>query len=158
MAGRPPLPSNVHALHGNPGKRARNAHEPEPLHLQDLTPPEHLTEEQAKIWNELAPKLRRAHLLTELDTYLLEMTCEAMATYRLSVARTAGGKELQKNAETGSVSLSPWSMVKQMAFKRGMACLQQFGASPAWRSRVMVDPQQDLFAKGASTGTDDHFT
>ena len=158
MAGRLPLPSNVHALHGNPGKRGRNGQEPEPVHLQDLSPPPHLPEEVAAVWQELAPKLKRAHLLTELDTPLLEMTCAAIATHRLAISKTAGGKLLQKNAETGSVSLSPWAMVQSMSFKQGMAALQQWGATPSSRSRVMVDPQADLFGKSGATGTDDHFT
>lgn len=149
MAGRTPKPSALKLVNGNPGKRAGNAKEPEPnlLDVSQLEPPAHLPEEIAAVWRELAPKLQRAKVLSELDTHLLEMTAASIATYRLTMAKTAGGKVMMRNEETGSVSLSPWSMLQSMSFKQAMAALQQWGATPAARSRVMVDPQQDLFGK-----------
>ena len=151
---RPRKPSALKLVEGNAGKRAINSREPEPDLLNDLEPPKHLPEAVANVWRELAPKLRRAKVLTEMDTALLEMTCSALATYRLTVEKTAGGKVMQRNDETGSVSLSPWTMLQSMAFKQSMAALQQWGATPAARSRVMIDPQSDLFANAQpATGT-----
>lgn len=147
MAGRTPLPSNVHDINGNPGKRKRNAKEPESPFLDDLTPPPHLPAHVAAIWREMAPKLKKAKVLTEMDTMLLELTCTAIANHRLAMEKTADGKVLQRNAETGSVSLSPWMLVQSMTFKQGMAALREWGATPAARSRVMVDPQGDMFGK-----------
>ena len=150
---RPRKPTALKLVRGNPGKRAINGHEPEPNLLNDLEPPAHLPEAVAAVWRELAPKLRRAQVLTEMDTALLEMTCSALATHRLTVEKTAGGKVMQRNEETGSVSLSPWTLLQSMSFKQAMAALQQWGATPAARSRVMIDPQADLFANPTPTGT-----
>lgn len=147
MAGRPRSPTALKLVNGNPGKRAINAKEPEPDLLQDLTPPAHLPEHVAAVWREMAPKLRRAHVLSELDTPLLEMTCMAIATHRLAVEKTADGKVMMRNAETGTVSLSPWMILQSMSFKQGLAALREWGATPAARSRVMVDPQHQLFGK-----------
>lgn len=144
---RPRSPTALKLVNGNPGKRAINAKEPEPDLLQDLTPPAHLPEHVAAVWREMAPKLRRAHVLSELDTPLLEMTCMAIATHRLAVEKTADGKVMMRNAETGTVSLSPWMILQSMSFKQGLAALREWGATPAARSRVMVDPQQQLFGK-----------
>jgi P27 family predicted phage terminase small subunit len=144
---RPRNPTALKLINGNPGKRAINAKEPEPDLLQDLTPPAHLPEHVAAIWRELAPKLRRAKVLSELDTPLLEMTCMAIATHRLAIEKTADGKVMMRNAETGTVSLSPWMLLQSMTFKQGMAALREWGATPSARSRVMVDPQQGLFDK-----------
>ncbi|MEY5098136.1 MAG: hypothetical protein RJA36_855 [Pseudomonadota bacterium] len=149
---RPRKPTALKLVEGNRGKRAINANEPEPALLQDLDPPSTLPESTAVVWRELAPKLRRAMVLTELDTPLLEMTCHAIAMHRLAVEKTANGKVMMKNQETGSVSLSPWTMLQSMSFKQGLAALREWGATPAARSRVMVDPQQDLFGN-APTGT-----
>lgn len=153
MAGRTPKPTALKLVEGNRGKRGANTKEPEPLLLNDLEPPAHLPESIATVWRELAPKLRRAQVLTELDTPLLEMTCAAIANYRLTLQKTEGGKVLTRNEETGSVSLSPWAMMQSMSFKQAMAALQQWGATPAARSRVMIDPQQDLFGNPATNGT-----
>ena len=144
---RPRKPTALKLVEGNAGKRAVNGKEPEPILLNDLEPPAHLPPSVADVWRELAPKLRRAQVLTELDTHLLEMTAASIATYRLTMAKTANGAVMQRNEETGSVSLSPYTLLQSMAFKQAMAALQQWGATPAARSRVMVDPQQDLFGR-----------
>ena len=150
---RPRKPTALKLIEGNRGKRATNAQEPEPDLLQDLTPPARLAEEVAEVWLELAPKLRRAKLLTELDTDLLELTCTAIANFRISAQKTSGGKMMMKNSETGTVSLSPWAMLQSMTFKQGLLSLKEWGIGPVARSRVMVDPQQDLFANPDATGT-----
>lgn len=146
MAGRPPKPSALKLVQGNPGKRATNNREPEPVLLNDLEPPEHLPPPVADVWREMAPKLRRAQLLTELDTYLLELTCTAVATFRSTIEKTADGKLMARNPETGTVSLSPWVLLQSMSHKQAMATLREWGATPAARSRVVIDPQADLFA------------
>ena len=150
---RPRKPTALKLVDGNPGKRALNGNEPEPVLLNDLTPPAHLPEAVATVWRELAPKLRSAQVLTELDTPLLEMTCAAIAAHRLSMDKTADGKVMMKNAETGTVSLSPWTLLQSMSFKQAMSALREWGATPAARSRVMVDPQTDLFKGGSNNQT-----
>ncbi len=157
MAGRTPKPTALKLIEGNRGKRAVNAHEPEPMLLNDLEPPAHLPAAHAEIWQELAPKLRRAQVLTELDAPLLEMTCAAIATFRLTARHTAEGKLLQRNEETGSISLSPYTMLQSMAFKQALAALKEWGATPAARSRVMIDPQTDLFGPSAAAGASRFF-
>ena len=91
-------------------------------------------------------------VLTEVDTPLLEMACHAVYMHRLCVAKTADGKVMQRNEETGSVSLNPWTMLQSMAFKQGLAALREFGATPAARTRVMVEPQGDLFGNNTGAG------
>lgn len=148
---RPPKPTALKLVEGNRGKRALNPKEPEPDLLADTAPPAHLPEPVAAVWRQLAPQLRKAQVLTELDTAALEITCDAIATFRLAMDKTGDGKVLVKNTETGNVSLSPWEMVKSMAAKRAVMMLREFGATPSARSKVMVDPQGDLFEKPSGT-------
>lgn len=149
--GRTAKPTALKLVEGNRGKRALNAKEPEPDLLADTAPPPHLPEPVAAVWRQLAPQLRKAQVLTELDIVALEITCDAIAEFRLAMEKTGDGKVLVKNAETGNVSLSPWAMVKSMAAKRAAGMLREFGATPAARSKVMVDPQGDLFEKPVGT-------
>ena len=144
MAGRPPKPSQLKLVEGNRGKRAITKHEPDPTYLQDITAPTHLSDQARAVWDELAPKLQRAKLLTELDTAMLEMTCIAVANHRL-VTELAGTKLLHRNEETGSVSASPYLIVQSMAFKQAVLGLARFGMSPQDRARVVVNPQSELF-------------
>lgn len=145
MSGPPPKPSALKIISGNPGKRAQRP-EPDPDYLDDLTPPAHLPEHVARVWSDLAPKLRKAHLLTQLDVPALEMVCAAIANHRIAT-QTAGLNMMMHNAETGAFSPSPWLIIQSMAFKQAFVGLSRFGMTPADRARVIVNPQTDLFAQ-----------
>jgi P27 family predicted phage terminase small subunit len=144
MPGPAPKPSALKLVAGNPGKRALNRAEPDPDYLDDLTAPAHLPPHIAAVWDELAPKLRKSRLLTTVDTIALELTCTAVANHRLAIDQ-AGTKMITHNEETGSLSLSPWMILQSMTFKQAMGALAKFGMSPADRSRVISNPQSDLF-------------
>lgn len=147
MAGRPRKPTALKVVTGNPGKRALGRQEPDPTYLSDLTAPAHLAPQAAAVWDDLAPKLRAARVLTEIDAVALELACNAIATYRLATAK-AGETPLVKSPETGAVALNPWMIVQSMTFKQATAVLREFGMTPAARTRVMVNPQDDLFGHG----------
>lgn len=144
MAGRPPKPTSLKIVGGNAGKRAINKQEPDPTYIQDLTAPEWLPTRAKIIWNEIAPNLSAAKLLTNVDIELLSQGCVAVANYRLSTQKS--GEDLVKGGcgEKGE-NLNPWMIVQSMSFKQAMAVFQQFGMSPAARTRIAIQPQGDLF-------------
>ena len=144
---RPPKPTALKVIAGNPGKRAINKQEPDPEYLNDLTPPAHMSEAAKAVWSEVAPPLRRSKVLTELDRPALEMMCNAIATYRLAVEKT-GDSPLAKSGEQQTQALSPWMIVQSMSHKQAFAMLREFGRSPAARSRVLIQPQKDMFNEG----------
>ena len=121
----------------------RNGNEPEPRLLSDLTPPAHMGARSVLVWTEIAPMLRRLQVLTEADVIALEMLCDAVADYRH--ARAELGDDFVKSTPTGSKMLSQWLIAKQMSSKRAEAFMGKFGMDPVARSRVMVNPQSDLF-------------
>lgn len=142
--GRHAKPTALKVVGGNAGKRPMNKQEPDPAYLNDLDPPEHLSEESKAVWNELAPKLRDAQLLTELDVHSLEMACDAIAQYRRAT-RNIGENDLTTHAENGGEVLNPWAIVQSMSYKRASAILSKFGCSPVDRARIAIQPQGDLF-------------
>lgn len=155
---RPSKPTALKLVTGNPGKRALNKQEPDPTYLNDLTPPPWLDAAAAQVWNEVAPKLRAAKVLTEVDVQILAMGCVSIAQYRQAVKRT--GADLVKSKivegedgqpiETGE-QINPWYIVQSMSFKQATAVFREFGMSPAARTRIAIQPQGDLFAeKGES--------
>jgi len=155
MPGRPPIPTVLKLVTGNPGKRALNKQEPDPTYLDDLTPPAWLCPAAKKVWLDLAPKLQTAKLLTEIDVQLLAMGCVSIAQYRRAV-KTAGVDLVRsknvvdddgKLISTGE-HINPWLIVQSMSFKQAMAVFQQFGMSPAARTRIAINPQGDLFDNG----------
>ena len=147
---RPRKPSSLHLVQGTARADRRNDSEPEPVLLNDLTPPKHLAERSAAVWTEVAPMLRRLQVLTEADVISLEMLCDAVADYRL--AREQCGDEFVAWSHKGSQMLNQWMVAKMAASKRAEAFMSRFGMDPVSRSRVMVNPQQDLFGKDTGTG------
>lgn len=158
MSGRPRKPSALKLIEGNRGHRAAPANEPDPAYLDDLTPPAHLPAEAAAVWSELAPELRKAMLITHLDKLALEWLCVAAAQHRKATAETGNDRLIVRNAETGSLSPSPWLIVQSMAFKRAKVLCDAFGMTPAARSRVVVNPQTDLFASATTHGSGRFFS
>lgn len=167
MRGRPPKPTSLKLVTGNPGKRAVNKQEPDPEYLTNLAAPDWLPPASAKVWDEVVPHLRAAKLLTNIDVNMLAMGCNAVAQYR-SAAMKASQKPIipakkskdasGKTVTTGSDYVSPWLMIQSMAFKQAMTVFQQFGMSPAARTRIAVNPQGELFGdEPAKTGTDRYF-
>lgn len=137
---------------GNPGKRALASHEPDPTYLQDLTPPEWLSEGARAVWLAEAPKFRRAYLLTEIDVMAFAALCQAAADYRRAVAKTGDddvkckySKDEEGNVRAVGEHLNPWAMVKSMSSKQLGMWLGKFGGTPQDRTRVETNPQASLF-------------
>lgn len=130
--------------------RPTTKQEPDPEYLNDLTPPGFLSEGATKVWNEIAQDLRNARLLTKLDIPMLCMGCEALSKHRQLT------KEIDcvdKNITSGSDKKDDWILTtkQSVAFKQAMAVFQQFGMSPAARTKIALQPQGDLFNE---TGSD----
>lgn len=154
MRGRPAKPTSLKLIDGNPGKRAINGQEPDPEYLNDLSPPEFLTDDAKAVWKELAQNLRNARVLTKLDVPMLQMVCESIATYRNAVKKCE--QRHAKGDISESSSIGYWEMIKSMSFKQAMAAMQQFGMSPAARTRIAIQPQGDLFSD--QKGGQNYFT
>ncbi|ABI59719.1 phage terminase small subunit P27 family [Nitrosomonas eutropha] len=142
MRGRYPKPTHLKIVEGNRGKRGVNKQEPDPAYLNDLAAPDYFSAGAKIVWSEIVPGLREAKLLTEVDVPMLHMACEAIATYRRAALEC--GQEYTEPGAKERKSISYWEMVKSMAFKQAMTALQQFGMSPAARTRIAVQPQQTL--------------
>ena len=149
---RPKKPSSVKAATGNPGKRAASKGEPDPDYLEDLSPPEWLSDGARVVWEQEAPKFRKARLLTEIDVMAFAALCQAASDYRRAVARTGDDDVKSKMAmdEDGKPvnvgeHLNPWAMVKSMSSKQMALWLGKFGGTPQDRTRVELNPQSELF-------------
>lgn len=153
--GRPPKPTALKLVSGNPGKRALNKQEPDPDYLTDLTPPAWMSPAAQGVWLELAPAAAKAKLLTQVDVQAFAMGCVAVAQYRQALAQVGDAAVKSKMAvddEGRPVSvgehINPWTLVQSMTFKQAMAVFDKFGMTPQARTRIAVQPQGDLFGEG----------
>lgn len=152
---KPRTPTALKLLKGGKVSSARRNGEPEPDLLNDLEPPPHLQARSAAVWNEVAPMLRQAKVLTVADVIALELLCDAVADYRL--ARSHCGDNFTATSSKGGQMLNQWVVAMQMSCKRAEALMGKFGMDPASRSRILIGPQADLFSRPTS-GADRFFT
>jgi P27 family predicted phage terminase small subunit len=155
MAGRPKKPSAQKRLEGTERADRRNGNEPEPDLLDELSPPGHLAADSAAVWLQVAPMLRRMGVLTVADTIALEMLCDAVADYRKT--RAGRGDEFVVSSAKGSDMLNQLHVAMAMSSKRAEAFMARFGMDPVSRSRVMVNPQGDLFGAAAAPASTSRF-
>ncbi len=162
MAGRPPKPTALKVVEGNPGKRGISKQEPDPTYLQDLSAPLWLSKVPGavEVWDELAQPLRDAKLLTEVDVTALSQLAVSIAQFRLAATKT--GDKLVKSKiieddegepQEAGEHINPWMLVQSMSFKQANTLMQQFGMTPAARTRVAINPQGELFGNGSGSAS-----
>jgi len=83
---RPRVPTKLKVLRGTARSDRMPRNEPKP---QPIAPsrPAGLSAAARRLWDELAPRLERLGLLTEVDGPMLEALCEAWARYQMAKRR-----------------------------------------------------------------------
>jgi P27 family predicted phage terminase small subunit len=156
MAGRPPLPAQVHLLHGNPSKKpeAELAQPNEPkVTIPD--PPEFLSELAREEWKRIAPELEQLGLIAEVYMASLAAYCVAFADWaraRAAIERLHAeapdelGGYVQMTA-SGYQQITARLVVANQAEQRMLKFAQEFGLTPSSRTRVTMggNPQLALF-------------
>jgi P27 family predicted phage terminase small subunit len=152
--GRPPKPTKLKLLTGNPGKRPLNASEPKPAAVVPKCPA-WLDAEAKQKWKQVAPQLARLGLLTVVDGDALAAYCQAWAEFRQAtevlqqegrVVRVGGllaedddgqeawiGYQLQPHPAVAQ-QRSAWQAIKSFA--------ALFGLDPSSRSKLHVAGQE----------------
>jgi hypothetical protein len=132
--GRPPKPTRLKVLQGNPGHRALNTSEPQP-DAADLNPPRWLKASGRRVWREYAPKLQGLGLLTQMDVETFAQACALSAEARV---------------------LKPGSADHIRAVEAAGRILARFGFTPSDRARLSVtkpasDPFSDFLSRKQAT-------
>lgn len=142
IPGRKPKPTAIKILEGNPGKRALNDREPQP-EKKAPSCPRWLEKEGKREWRRLAVKLERMGLLTEVDMAAFAGYCQAYARWKEneefitkhgSLVRTPSGYWMQ----------IPQVSIAQQYMKQMERFAEQFGLTPASRSRLIADDKSQV--------------
>lgn len=151
------VPTAIKKLRGtdldNPGRV--NHREPQVEGV--VSEPPLLSEAGRLIWAEVVPFIERMKVLQPQDSFALQLLVEAMADY--VIARDALAKEERyytTESENGSIMMRshPALVDRDNAWRRVRYMLQDFGSTPASRTRVQTvleDDGDDLdkWARGA---------
>lgn len=145
MAGRPPVPTKLRILRGNPGGHPIRPH-PEPPALKTMPdPPEYLTEAAQNEWWRAGAELLDMGILCAADLKVFAAYCAACGTFE--EARTElkklGVKGLTAIGGVGNPIRNPLLAVANEAAKEMVTFASHFGLSPTARARVNAAPKSE---------------
>lgn len=150
MRGRPPKPTQLKVLQGNPGKRPLNQNEPKPKPLAPKRP-SWLTGEAKREWDRITPELERIGLLTIVDGASLANYCQWWAIYVQASKELKDHLAKYKKLTVTYVNTQgaenevphPSIAIAEKASKNIKAFCTEFGLTPASRSRMEVKPIEE---------------
>ena len=136
--GPPPKPTKLRLLQGNPSRRPINTNEPQPTSIQKTPPaPKYLRRTGRAEWRRVAKLLVNLGLLTDLDLTALGAYCASYQRW-LTAEKTLEKDGMAFTAPTGQVKRSPYLLIAREAMADMRGFMQEFGMTPASRSRVEV--------------------
>ena len=130
--GRKPKPTAVKQIEGNPGKRRLNANEPKPK-AKAPSCPKWLEDDAKKEWRRLAKQMEQLGILTEVDMYARWKAAEEFISKHGAIVKTPSGYWQQV----------PQVSIAQQYLKQMSKFCEQFGLTPASRSRIVSDSGTD---------------
>ena len=143
--GPQPKPTATKRLEGNPGKRKLNDREPDPT--LGCAPPPWLPLGARVEWERVYPELSSLGLVTVVDQAALACWCLAVdslerSTKMLCQTHECHNPEIQIT-DKGYECVSGAELMRRQAMKDIRAFCQEFGFSPAARSRIAVPEKTD---------------
>lgn len=153
--GPPKKPTELKLLQGVPGGESKlNKSEPRPAKLAGARPPAWLGKEAKKIWREVAPKLEKLGLLTDIDISTLARYCDTRwrwlqakqfldehgPVYAIYHEQTEDEKKAGRKPKLKYMAQFPQVNIYSSLGKELTRLEQNFGMTPSARAGVTVDP------------------
>ena len=138
--GRKPKPTAIKLVEGNPGKRPLNTNEPKPKSKAPSCP-KWLEGEAKKEWRRLAKQMEQLGILTEVDRAAFAGYCQAYARWKEAEEFISKHGAIVKTP-SGYWQQVPQVSIAQQYLKQMSKFCEQFGLTPASRSRIVADSTQ----------------
>lgn len=140
--GRPPKPTALKELAGNPGKRPLNRNEPKPRVV--IPPaPSWLTAAGKREYKKHAEMLVNLRVMTEADRLALAAFANEYAKWREACEKTEELGAVLISEKTGAPYLNPWQNIASNHFKNMVKLMGEFGLTPASRTRIEAQPEDE---------------
>ncbi len=134
--GRPPKPTAIKELEGNPGKRPLNKNEPKPTRKAPRCP-SWLEPDAKKEWRRLAKELEAMGLLTQVDMAAFAGYCQAYARWKEAEEFISKHGSILKTS-SGYIQQIPQVSIAQQNLKQMRNFCSELGLSPSARSRLNI--------------------
>lgn len=140
--GRPPKPTALKELAGNPGGRPLNRNEPKPR-VTIPSCPGWLTAEGKREYKRHAKMLVGLRVMTEADRMALAAFANEYAKWREAEDQVTVLGAVLISEKTGAPYLNPWQNIASNHFKNMVKLMGEFGLTPASRSRIEAQPEEE---------------
>lgn len=147
--GRKPLPSNLHYLNGNPGKRKENLDQPK-IEVAAPPCPGWLPKSARAEWRYIVKELKRYGIISKLDKATLATYCSSYALFQMATIKLEeieDGESYIGSTPNGMDTQSVWFQIRNKAFDQIKSSAPELGLTPSARSRVKINnpDQGDMF-------------
>ena len=130
-------PSAIRAAEGKP------VNDSEPQFARVIPEaPGHLSERAREAWDDLAPMLFGAKLLTEADELMLANLCQAYATMQ-DAQEQLNRSALIFKTDSGYIQQNPLFIIIRTQSELVLKLCREFGLSPSSRARLTVPQEKD---------------
>jgi P27 family predicted phage terminase small subunit len=150
MMGRPPKPTPIKVLEGNPGKRRLNQDEPR-LAIGRPRCPDYLDETAQREWKRVVRILMRMRVLTEADQTMLGIWCQTFSTMVDAQEKLKQAGTLYKT-KGGFVQASPLFGIVTKCVNTMAKIASEFGLTPSARVRLHSAPETKAANKWSEVG------
>lgn len=143
--GRPPTPTHLKVISGNPGKRPLNDQEPQLPNERPKYPKGFSAEEKA-CWDVVCSYLEKMGICSVVDSMAMERLIKVyMEIMVLTKTIESEGFTYQCETKGGGIMLRAHPAVALLADadRRFRQWLVEFGLTPSSRSRIKVDASQN---------------
>lgn len=141
MAGRPPKPTKLKILNGNPGRRPLPKNEFQPAQTGEPRVPHGLSKTARAEYRRLLNQYRGTGLLTHLDRAGLAMLCEEYAIW-VHAVRMAHAIGPVVETTNGNLIQNPWLGIANRAQAEYRRWCTEFGLTPVARVRLSMPEQK----------------
>ena len=147
IKGRKPIPTNLHVLHGNPGKRE---HPPSAVVVPPKPPalPKYLKGEGREIaraeWRRVVKLLKQTGILSQLDSAALGAYCVSYQRWVEAEAEVRTNGVITAQGPNGRLKQNPYLLVARKAMEQMLRILPEFGMTPSSRARIKQPPADDV--------------
>lgn len=121
-----------------------------PQPLEDLSAPEHLTDDAVEIWDRLTPIYHRLGLLTEVDAPSFADLCQAQADYERLAKKVRGNEIIEGINKKGEKYMlrHPLCIERDARYKVYAELNKKFGGTPKDRKMLpnIADDTDDIVA------------
>lgn len=130
-----PKPTAVRIAEGNPGRKKIYADEPKPKIERPICPRD-LSVEAKREWKRIVPELLASGLVAKIDRMAVAAYCEACALWWKAKRNVEKLGEIVKVGSSDYPQQNPWFAIKKRAYEEMRHFWQEFGISPAARTRI----------------------